>query len=185
MCTSPTTLMCTSRTRAFATASRRGNKQESKKKKKKSKNLISYTTVFVGRWSKLMGSQWHHVQRCFKNLARFVRTVSVTLSRGCRGRYTGPQRVSLSDAMDDVAWLRERCKAQSKTQAERTHVVQLVQALSHNSSSGPRVVRPDVPAVPLDVLPALSEIAVRPLSRVSFISSQMYVGAQRCHENIT
>ena len=103
-----------------------------------------------------MGSQWHHVQRCFKNLARFVRTVSVTLSRGCRGRYTGPQRVSLSDAMDDVAWLRERCKAQSKTQAERTHVVQLVQALSHNSSSGTRVVGPDVPAVPLDVLPALS-----------------------------
>ena len=115
MCTSPTTLMCTSRTRAFATASRRGNKQESKKKKKKkSKNLISYTTVFVGRWSKLMGSQWHHVQRCFKNLARFVRTVSVTLSRGCRGRYTGPQRVSLSDAMDDVACLCERCISQFK-----------------------------------------------------------------------
>ena len=143
------------------------------------------TEEFVGRWSKVMGSQWHHVQICFKNLARLVRTVSVNFSRGCRGRYTDPQRWSLSDGMDDVAWLRDRCIEQSMRQAQRKHVVQLVQALSHNSSSGPRVVRPDDPAVPLDVLPALSEIAVRQLSLVSFISSQMYPSAQRCHENIT
>lgn len=108
----------------------------------------------------------------------------------------GPCRDSLKEASCDLEWIRVRCVAQCDLKSEVRHVCQLLSALRRSAGQVPKrtgrpkkadaainislkekVVRPDFPELPSDVLPALLEaITEASQSKPRITYSHVFVG---------